>query len=321
MKYEFLVAGAGAIGSIIAAHLARAGHSVCVLARGARADDIKQHGLRIRGLAKFDIPVDVTTDCTELLSANILIVATKTPDTADLIASLNHVKIDAVFSIQNGLLKNELLCNAFPPSRVLGALANTSGELLTSGEVNFTRNVNLMLGELDGGLTERAAMIAADLDKSGVRACAVEDIVSLEWSKFVSWVPLMILSITTRAETWKYLSNTHSASLVCRLVKEVVSLLEAQSFKLIDDGSLLPLDIILRGTESEAIDAVVVSGKHYRDKAPGHKMSSLQDLQAGRALEVHETLGFAVQKSRQLSVDTPLLDSFYELAASINETR
>lgn len=54
---SYLIVGAGAIGSILAGHLAKAGHRVSVLARGRRARDIQQNGLRIRGLASFNVPV------------------------------------------------------------------------------------------------------------------------------------------------------------------------------------------------------------------------------------------------------------------------
>ena len=68
---------------------------------------------------------------------------------------------NAAFSIQNGVFKNEALIAAFGSERVLGSLANTSGELLASGEVLFTRNVDLQVGELAGGLSPRALAIAA----------------------------------------------------------------------------------------------------------------------------------------------------------------
>ena len=50
-EFDFAILGAGAIGSILGAHLARAGHRVVMLARGSRATYLEQHGLAIRGLA------------------------------------------------------------------------------------------------------------------------------------------------------------------------------------------------------------------------------------------------------------------------------
>ena len=88
---------------------------------------------------------------------------------------------------------------------MLGALADTSGELLPGGAVLFTRNVNILVGELAGGDSARAQQLARTLDAAGVRAAATPEILTLEWSKFCAWVGLMALAVTTRAVTWKFL--------------------------------------------------------------------------------------------------------------------
>jgi len=62
-EFDFAILGAGAIGSIIGAHLARAGHSVAMLARGARGAHLEQHGLTIRGLAELSTPVRTSSLC------------------------------------------------------------------------------------------------------------------------------------------------------------------------------------------------------------------------------------------------------------------
>src|SRR6185437_6619375 len=195
-RAEFAVLGAGAIGSILAAHLARAGHSVIVIARGDRARAVERDGLRIKGLADFSVPVQVVTDPIQLQAADTLIVAMKTHGTETALERLKHVRVGAALSIQNGVLKDELLARTFGADRVLGALADTSGELLPSGDVLFTRNVNLPLGELAGGISERARRIAGTIDETGVRSTAVADVVSLEWSKYTVWIGLVTMAVT-----------------------------------------------------------------------------------------------------------------------------
>ena len=81
-RIEFAILGAGAIGSILGAHLARAGHSVVMLARGRRGQQVEREGLRVRGLANIVMPVRVILDPMELPGAEALIVATKAIDTA-----------------------------------------------------------------------------------------------------------------------------------------------------------------------------------------------------------------------------------------------
>src|ERR1700685_3833551 len=97
------------MGSILAAHLARAGHAVVMLARGDRARAVARDGLRIKGLSDFSTPVQVITDPSRLQAADTLIVATKTPGTEAALERLRHVQVGAALSIQNGVLKDELL--------------------------------------------------------------------------------------------------------------------------------------------------------------------------------------------------------------------
>jgi len=319
-EYEFVVLGAGAIGSILGAHLARAGHSVAMLARGRRAEQVRAQGLKITGLAEFVTPIVTLTDPTGLRGARVLIVATKTPGTADALAGLRRAGIDVALSIQNGPLKNELLGEAFGEQRVLGALADTSGELLASGEVVFTRNVNIMLGELSGQVTERAQRIARDIDVAGVRSTAVARIRNLEWSKFTAWVGLVALSVSTRALTWRYLTDPETALVVVRIVREMGQLARALGIELTDE-SVLPVVTICSQSESDAVLAVLRVGREYESRAPQHRMSALQDLLAGRPMEVHETLGYALRKAAQNDIAMPLVEAFYHIIAVVDRMR
>lgn len=318
--FDFAILGAGAMGSIIGAHLARAGHSVVLLARGERAAHLEEHGLTIRGLAEFSTPVRTLRDPAALASAAALIVATKTPGTAQALEPLRRARLGVALSVQNGPIKNDVLAQAFGRERVLGALADTSGELLADGTVLFTRNVNIMIGELGGGDSERAQALARTIDASGVRAAATPEILNLEWSKFCGWVGLMSLSVTTRAVTWKYLSDPDSALLLARLVRETGVLARRLGVRL-SDRSILPTASLCSGSESDAVAILMQKGAEYRASAPGHRMSALQDLEAGRPLEVNETLGYALARAHELALELPLLECFTRLIAAIDRAQ
>jgi 2-dehydropantoate 2-reductase len=319
-QYKIAVLGAGAIGSIIGAHLARAGHSVAMLARGRRAEHVAAQGLEICGLAEFSSAVPVLRNPAQLRSADVLIVATKTPGTAEALANLRHVDIGLAFSIQNGPLKNELLSATFGAERALGSLADTSGEMLADGRVLFTRNVNILLGELPGGESSRACNVAATIDSAGVRATAVPNIVSLEWSKFVTWVGMFALSVITRSVTWRYLIDPDAALVLVRVTREMGRLAEALGIELTDKANL-PAASLCRGTEESAVQIVVEAGRAFETRAPEHRMSSLQDVNAGRPLEVHETLGYALQKAAERGIPMPLLDGFYRVISAAERIR
>ena len=213
-----------------------------------------------------------------------------------------------------------MLAQAFGKERVLGALADTSGELLADGTVLFTRNVNILVGELSGDDSPRAQRLARTLDTSGVRAAATPEILTLEWSKFCAWAGLMALSVTTRALTWKYLLDPDCALVLARLVREMGVLARTLGIGL-SDRSILPVASMCAGPEGEAVAAILKAGREFRANAPGHRMSALQDLEAGRPLEVNETLGYASAKARELALTLPLLEGFALLIAGLDRAR
>jgi len=320
-KFEFAILGAGAMGSILGAHLARAGHAVAMLARGRRAEQIRSEGLRVSGLAQFSTPIDVIDDPARLRETQVLVVATKAIGTAESLKPLADAKIGYALSVQNGVLKNELLEAAFGSDHVLGALANMSGELLPSGEVLFTRNVSLQIGALRGGVPQAAAVrgLAHTIDSSGVRSAAVPDIAAREWSKFAAWVGMAGVSIATRAVTWKYLVDPDAALVLVRLIREVRELAARAQVAFTDDV-VFPVATLCTGTEEAAVRVLNDIGAHFRDHSPEHRLSAHQDIDAGRPLEVEETLGHAARTAVRMGLSLPLLDAVYRIAAAIDRT-
>ena len=318
-RFEFAILGAGAMGSILGAHLARAGHSVALLARGRRAEQVRSEGLRVSGLAQFSAPVQVIDDPAQLRETQVLIVATKAIGTAQSLKPLAGAKIGYAFSIQNGVLKNELLQAAFGADHVLGALANMSGELKSSGEVLFTRNVSLQIGALQGGVPEAVRTLAETIDSSGVRSAAVPNIAAQEWSKFAAWVGMAGVAITTRAVTWKYLVDPDAALVLVRLVREMRDLAARAGVSFTDDV-VFPVATLCTGTEEAAVRLLNGIGAGFRDHSPEHRLSAHQDIDAGRPLEVEETLGHAARTALRQGLSLPLLDAVYRIAAAIDRT-
>ena len=316
---EFAILGAGALGSILGAHLARAGHGVTLLARGRRAEQIEADGLRVVGLVDLGVRVPVMTDPRQLRGAETLIVATKAISTARALEPLRHSDIGSALSIQNGLLKDELLGDAFGQEKVLGALANFSGELQSSGTVLFTRNNGVSLGELNGSGSPRVRRIVEALEGSGIRATASDRIVADEWSKFAAWVGLMALSVTTRRNTWEYLCHPGAALVLVRLIREVAQLAAVRGIPLVG-APVLPVQELCEVPDARAVEIVTAIGRSFRENAPTHRVSALQDLEAGRPLELDETIGHVVAMARRLEVSAPLLESFYGLLGAIGSS-
>jgi len=316
----FLILGAGAMGTIFGAHLARAGHSVAMLVRERRAQQIGADGLRLTGLDDFNVRVPAISDPSQLRRAGVLIVAMKTLGTAEALAPLHQVKFDAVLSLQNGAFKNDRLIDAFGRETVLGALTDASGELRPDGSVLFTRNVMTLIGELDGRQSARLEDIAATINAAGVRTKAVSDIQGREWSKFCAWAGYMTMAVATRALSWKLVTDPDGALLIARVVREVGALAKARGIELSDE-SILPIVSMCRGTETEAAAAVMRKNEAMQATAPLHRISSLQDFEAGRALELEETIAIALREARERGIAMPTLDSLYHLCRALEKIR
>jgi 2-dehydropantoate 2-reductase len=317
---QFVILGAGAMGSIFGAHLARAGHAVVMLVRESRARQIRADGLRLSGLDDFHVSVPAVTDAAQLRDGGVLIVAMKTLGTAAALAPLRHLRFDAVLSLQNGAFKNDRLVEAFGRQAVLGALSDASGELRPDGSVLFTRNVMTFIGELDGGISHRADSIARTIDGAGVRTRAVPDILDREWSKFCAWAGYMTMAVATRALSWKFVTDPDGALLIAKVVREVGALARARGIALSDE-SVLPVLSMCRGTEAEAAAAVMHKNKDMPATAPLHRISSLQDFEAGRELELEETIAVALRQARDLGVAMPVLESLYHLCRAVERIR
>jgi 2-dehydropantoate 2-reductase len=309
---KFAILGAGALGTILGAHLSRAGHEVTMLARGERARTLQRQGLVLNGLSDIKARTVVVDDPQRLRDTGTLIVATKAIDSAQALEALRHVHLDNAFSVQNGVLKNELLAGVFGYSRVLGAMADFSGELLANGEVKFTRNVCLHLGEEKGGLSPRAQELAAAIDAAGVRCQAAPDIRTREWSKFAGWIAQFPLAVLTRQITWKFLMDERSAQVIVRIVREAAQLAAAMNVELVDMPPL-PVPSIVHGTDAQAIEIIRGIGQKFHETSPEHRMSAQQDVLRGSRLEHEETLGYALRKGRELGIAMPTLDTCYRI--------
>ena len=311
---KFAILGAGALGTILGAHLARAGHEVVMIARGERARILQRQGLVLNGLSDIKARPTVIDDPRKLLETGTLIIATKAIDSAKNLDTLKHLDLENAFSVQNGVLKNELLARVFGFSRVLGAMADFSGELLANGEVKFTRNVCLHIGEEKGGASPRADELAAAIDSAGVRCVAASNIRTREWSKYAGWIAQFPLAVLTRQITWKFLMDERSAMVIVRIVREAAQLAAAMKIEL-SDMPPLPVPSIVNASDAQAVEIIRGIGQKFLDTSPEHRMSAQQDVLRGSRLEYEETLGYALARGRELGVPMPTLDTCYRILA------
>ena len=314
---KIVILGAGALGTVLGAHLARAGEDVTLIARGQRAAYLQEHGATITGLVDFTVPVRVVTDPSQIHNADVLMVTVKTYDMASALASIKHLDVGSVLSIQNGVLKNEQLAQTFGWGKVLCAMAAFSGAVLPTGTVRFTVNQGLYLGELPAGTSARVQTLGDTLERSGIVAKVTPSIQSFEWAKYLAFVSWMAPAVLTRLETYKFLQEAQTAFIVAAILHEMTQIATTRAIDL-EDISFFPTKTFSQLPFNDLVTHLQQMGNELASKAPLHKVSTLQDVEQGKRLEVEETLGYAVQQSAALSIPTPTMDVCYKLIAGIN---
>jgi 2-dehydropantoate 2-reductase len=314
---KIAILGAGAMGSILAAHLVRAGDDATLIARGSRAEEIKEKGITIAGLEDFNVPCPVVTEPETLEKADLLIYTVKTYDMEPALKALGHMDVGSVFSVQNGVLKNEQMAAVYGQDKILGAAAFSSGELEQNGLVRFTLNQCLSIGELSGGTSSRVDRIVGILEDAGIKTEASSQIQTVEWSKFISWLALMSLSVLTRLNTWKFLSVPDTAKFGAQIMKETALLAGKRGIDL-EDRPPFSVKSMAGMSEEDAAEKLCEVGALMEAVTPNHRVSALQDLERGKRLEAGETLGYVVSKAREENIPVPAVEMALRLINGIN---
>jgi 2-dehydropantoate 2-reductase len=316
---KLVILGAGALGSIVAAHLTKAGGDVVLIARGARAELLKNQGMTIKGLSDLSVRVPVTDRPQDLKDADVLLVAVKTYDNEAALQGVRHLQVGSALSLQNGVLKNEQLAGIYGADKVLGCIADFSGEVQADGTVLFTRNDGLYIGEIGGDISDRVSELAAVLNQSGIKAIPSEQIQTLEWSKLVAWLGYTPVAVLSRLVTHRVLQDPDLARLLVSITREAAEVAAKSGVPVEDMGGMLLPKTLSTLSPDEAVALVQQMGRGAESAGVvNHKMSALQDLERGRHLEVEETLGYTVRRAAELGLPVPGLETCYRLLAAID---
>jgi 2-dehydropantoate 2-reductase len=195
---RYVILGAGAIGATIGGRLAEAGCGVALVGRGQHAEAVKRNGLVLMtpdGISQLPIPM-LTMDELRLTSADVLIIAVKSQDTAQLLNQLAGVDVEdgtdasgiPVLCAQNGVANEDAALRCF--SRVYGVCVNVPATHLEPGVVEASGSPVsgvLQLGRYPaGGPDELASSVAADLDRGRFRTTVRDDVMAWKRAKLLS---------------------------------------------------------------------------------------------------------------------------------------
>jgi 2-dehydropantoate 2-reductase len=285
--------GSGGVGGFFGGRLARAGCDVTFIARGAHLQAMRERGLTIESPAQGDIHVpDVraTDDPASVGPVDLVIVSVKLWDTEAAARAIMPMvgPSTGVLSLQNGVIKDDILRRVFPPSQVMGGVAYVATNVARPGVIHQTGTMQrIIVGEYDAAPSERARRLHEALLASGVAAELSADVRRAIWEKYVFLVALSGSTATTRMTLGPIRSNPRTRAFLLDLMKEVVAVGRAH-------GVALPEDFAeQRLAFADTLPADMTSSMHH-------------DLQRGNPLEVEWLSGGVVQLGAAKGVPTPV---------------
>jgi 2-dehydropantoate 2-reductase len=298
------VVGCGAVGSLFAAHLAKAGE-VEVWAYDVwkeHTDAIRVNGLRLSGAADFTARLNATSDPKELPRCDYGIVATKAIHTRGAMEQVAHVFDDksAVCSVQNGVGNEEIIAEYV--KYVIRGTTFPAGHPMGPGHIGYDIKGDTWVGPFEPTNTpmERVEELAGFMTRSGMNTVALKDARGAQWTKLIfnaSTNPVGALTslhhgAATRFEPTRQLFN------------DVIAEGEAVAKK---------LGIVLHGDPRQLVQKGA--------DAPGkHRASMLQDVLAKRQTEVDFMNGAIVHWGEQVGVPTPLNKALVELIKGLEHS-
>ena len=318
---RIVIAGAGAIGGYLGARLTRAGADVVLFARGAHLRAMQQRGLRVQSPdGDFEVKPELIGDLATVGQADVVFLGVKAHSLTALAPSLPQLfhKDTIVVSTQNGIpwwyfqgAPGELaglsldrvdpggvIAKAIEPRRIVGSLAYFSTDLAEPGVIHHTEGNRISFGEPSGERSERVRRIAEALIAAGFRCPATTRIRHEIWVKLLGNVAFNPISALTGGTLEELVRHPE----VSQVVREVMREAEAVAARLDIE---LPISIEQRMAGAEKVGA--------------HKTSMLQDLEAGRPMEIEAVVGAVVELGERLGVPVPVTRAVYACVKLLDE--
>ncbi len=333
VPWRVTVIGAGSLGLVLAAALARTGNAVTVLARPASASALLDHGgIEIDGRLDWSVPVRrlpaavgqvaVTGRAAELPAVDLALFATKGQD---LPAAIEAVLPgwpgrgrDGAFvaGLQNGVVKDDLLAQAFGPEDVLGAATLLGSRRRGAGTATVTGLGRTFVGDFGSATSARADALAAALAGAGLPVEAVADIRALLWTKFCHAIGIFGVSALTGLPSAEIFARRPLALAYRSLLDEAAAVAAALGVAVLDFPDL-PVRTYLRRPPRTRPPKWCAGRRRPPRPGPGPPgySSMAQDLAAGRPTEVEETFGDLVRRAAAVGVDVPRAELVYRAVA------
>jgi 2-dehydropantoate 2-reductase len=312
---RFAVVGAGAIGAYVGASLAKAGADVTLVARGAHLRAMQEHGVQVKSeRGDFHVRPSATEACAAVGPVDCVIIALKAHQIAPMLPQIGTLMTPDtnVIGMQNGIPwwyfqrhggpqegwvletvdPGGRLAAFFDPDRVIGCVVYSSTEIVAPGVIQHIEGTRYSLGHPSGAVTPAIEAIAQAFVAGGLKAPVEPNLRRDVWIKLLGNACLNPISALTRAT----LVEMATDPLVEPLLREQMS-------------EALAIATALGITFDVSIDKRIDGAR----RVGAHKTSTLQDIEAGRALEIDCIVGAVVELGDRLGIPVPATRHVYAL--------
>ena len=319
---KFAVVGAGAIGGYVGAYLSRSGEEVALVARGPHLRAIQTSGVRVRtGEGEVVARPFATDDPVRIGPVDAVLLTVKAHSLPELAPRLGPLIRDEtpVVTAQNGIpwwyfqrhggpyegLRLEsvdpggVLRHAIPAQNVIGCVAYLSTIVAEPGVIEHIEGNRFSIGELDGARTERCQRISEAFQKSGLK-CPIRSRIRHDiWVKLVGNLAFNPISALTRATLDRITGSPEVRALARAIMEEGEAVARALGVE---------LDVSIdRRMEGAA-------------RVGAHRTSMLQDVEAGRPLELDSIVGAVVELAGILNIPVPHTRTVYACTKLLAQT-
>jgi 2-dehydropantoate 2-reductase len=321
---RFCIVGAGAIGGFVGARLALSGEDVTFIARGKNLSAINAGGIKLfhrDGREEIASTAKATDDYAAAGTFDAVILALKAHQVgavAGQLAPLMHADT-VVIPMQNGIPfwyfhqhggelagrtvesvdPGGVVKNAIPAERVLGCIVYPATELVAPGTVMHIEGDRFPIGELDGSKSERAQRISEAFTKAGLKCPLLDDVRAEMWLKLWGNLTFNPISALCHATLVDICEDADGRELAAQMMREAQAVAEK-------------LGITFRVSLEKRIEGAGKVGKH--------KTSMLQDVEAGRPLEIDALVGSVVELGQLTGVPTPTITAIYRAVRLLDRT-
>jgi len=313
------IVGAGAIGGLMAAAFARAGHAVTLIARGAHLAALQARGLTVErvdgrvehhALPAADDPAGLGPQDAVVVALKAYSVAAMLPRLAGLlrddtavVTALNGLPWWYFYRVDGPLRDQPIRCldpdgsmaRSLDAGHIIGCVVHVSGEVVAPGIIRHTSGRRYLLGELDGRDSPRLRAICAAMNAGGCAAEATARIRQAVWTKLIGNLSFNPVAALTLARMDEINGNPALIDIIRTMMEEGMR---------------------VAAHYGEPVEMSVEERLKVARSLGTAKISMHQDLERGRPLEIDAIVGSVVELAHRAGLATPAIQAIHALIAA-----